>query len=124
MTLNPTPPPSAPPFAWAPVCALRDILPGLGVCALVEGQQVAVFNIGGQVYAVGNRDPFTGANVMSRGLTGSYTRGGVSRVKVASPLLKHAFDLETGESLDDPTVQLPTYAVRIEGGDVWIGSAV
>jgi nitrite reductase (NADH) small subunit len=124
MTLLPSAPPSAPQPTWTSVCALRDILPGLGVCALVRGEQVAVFHVAGQVYAVGNRDPYTGANVISRGLTGSYSRGGEARVKVASPLLKHAFDLATGESLDDPATALPTYPVRVEGGDVWIGSAV
>ncbi|WP_309570284.1 nitrite reductase small subunit NirD [Deinococcus sp.] len=124
MTLSLPSPPSATSLHWVQVCALRDILPGLGVCALIAGQQVAVFHVAERVFAVGNRDPRTGANVMSRGLTGSYTRGDETRLKVASPLLKNAFDLETGESLDDPSVQLPTYAVRVEGGEVWIGSAV
>lgn len=120
MTL--TAPPTHPPIPWTRVCALDDILPGTGVCALVAGQQVAVFRIGGRVYAIGNRDPFTGANVLSRGLTGSYTRNGETRVKVASPLLKHAFDLDSGLSLDDPRVSVPVYATRTEGGDVWTGS--
>lgn len=100
------------------MCAVHDILPGTGVCALVQGEQVAVFRVAGRVFALGNRDPFTGANVLARGLTGS--KG--DTLKVASPLLKHAFDLETGLSLDDPAVMVPTYAVRVEGGDVWIGS--
>lgn len=116
MTLTLTPPSSE--QTWTRVCALPDILPGTGVCALVRGEQVAVFHVAGRVFALGNRDPFTGANVLSRGLTGS--RG--DTLKVASPLLKHAFDLETGLSLDDPAVMVPTYAVRVEGGDVWIGS--
>ena len=107
---------------WTRICALSDILPGAGVCALVGGEQVAVFFVAGEVFALGNRDPFTGANVMSRGLTGSYVRGDVQGLKVASPLLKNAFDLRSGQSLDDPAVRLPVYAVRVDGGDVWIGS--
>ncbi|WP_161883116.1 nitrite reductase small subunit NirD [Deinococcus alpinitundrae] len=106
-----------PQLAFTRVCALTEIPDQLGVCALVGGQQVAVFRLGAQVYALGNRDPFTGANVISRGLTGSYGE----RLKVVSPLLKHGFDLETGLSLDKPEVALPTYPVRLEGGDVWIG---
>ncbi|WP_119674992.1 nitrite reductase small subunit NirD [Deinococcus sp. RM] len=120
MTL--TAPTTHPPIPWTRVCALEDILPGTGVCALIHGQQVAVFRVGGRVYATGNRDPYTGANVLSRGLTGSYTVSGETRVKVASPLLKHAFDLESGLSLDDPSVSVPVYAARTEGGDVWTGS--
>lgn len=110
------------PLTWTRICALSDILPGGGVCALLGGQQVAVFFVAGEVFALGNRDPFTGANVMSRGLTGSYVRGDVSGLKVASPLLKNAFDLRSGQSLDDPAVRLPVYAVRVDGGDVWLGS--
>lgn len=120
----PTAAPVAPgqPLTWTRVCALSDILPGTGVCALVGGRQVAVFSVAGEVFALGNRDPFTGANVMSRGLTGSYLRGDTQELKVASPLLKNAFDLRTGRSLDDPALGLPVYAARLEGGDVWIGS--
>ncbi|UBV45143.1 nitrite reductase small subunit NirD (plasmid) [Deinococcus taeanensis] len=120
MTLTQSP--SVPTLPWTRVCALADILPGTGVCALVHGEQVAVFHLAGRVFALSNRDPFTGANVLSRGLTGSYVRGGQTRFKVASPLLKHAFDLETGESLDVPGVHVPVYAARTEGGDVWTGS--
>lgn len=106
--------------SWTPVCALGDILPGGGVCALVGGQQVAVFRVAGRVFALSNLDPFTRANVLSRGLTGSYTAGGEERYKVASPLLKHTFDLETGRCLSDETVKIPTYAVRLEDGRIWI----
>jgi nitrite reductase (NADH) small subunit len=109
--------------AWTPVCKLSDILPGGGVCALVGGRQVAVFRLGGRVYALSNFDPFTRANVLSRGLTGSYMLSGEERYKVASPLLKHAFDLETGVCLSDSTVSVPAYAARIEEDRVWIGGA-
>jgi nitrite reductase (NADH) small subunit len=105
---------------WTPVCKLSDILPGGGVCALVGGRQVAVFRLGEQVYALSNFDPFTRANVLSRGLTGSYTAGGQERYKVASPLLKHAFDLNTGACLSDPAVSVPAYGARIEDGRIWI----
>lgn len=105
---------------WIPVCTLDDILPGTGVCALARGEHVAIFRVGDRTYAVSNRDPFTKASVLSRGLTGSYG----DRLKVVSPLLKHAFDLETGASLDDPTVSLATYPTRVEDGRVLLGLPV
>lgn len=114
----------SPSLTWTPICPQGALLPDAGVCALLGDKQVAVFLVAGQLYAVGNRDPYTGANVISRGLTGSYTRGGIERPKVASPLLKHTFDLETGEALGDPAVRLPVYPVRLTGGEVWIGLAV
>ena len=109
--------------AWTPVCRLSDILPGGGVCALVGGRQVAVFRMAGRLFAVSNFDPFTRANVLSRGLTGSYAERGQERYKVASPLLRHAFDLETGVCLSDPSVNIPAYAARTEDDRIWIGEA-
>ncbi|RDI94624.1 nitrite reductase (NAD(P)H) small subunit [Meiothermus sp. QL-1] len=105
---------------WVRVCYLEDILEGTGVCAKVEGEQVAIFRLEGQLYALSNHDPFTRANVLSRGLLGNHGE----RRTVASPLLKHRFDLRSGECLDDPQVRLPTYAVRCEEGEVWVGVPV
>lgn len=107
---------------WTAVCTLEQIQPGGGVCALLNGEQVAVFRLGGRAYALGNHDPFTGVGVLSRGLTGSYTaEDGQTRFKVASPLLKHTFDLETGQCLSEPLVRVPVYPLRLDGGSVWIG---
>ncbi|MBI0300297.1 nitrite reductase small subunit NirD [Streptomyces sp. PRKS01-29] len=95
---------------WFAVCELTDLTPGRGVAALLpDGAQVAVFlDRSGRAYAIANRDPFTGAYVLSRGLLGS--AGG--RPFVASPLLKQRFDLETGRCLDDETVTVQAYATR------------
>ncbi|PWI18549.1 nitrite reductase (NAD(P)H) small subunit [Streptomyces sp. Act143] len=96
--------------SWFTVCDLNVLLPGRGVAALLpDGRQVALFrDRAGKLYAVDNRDPFGGAAVLSRGLTGSLQ----GRPFVASPLLKQRFDLETGECLDDETVRIATYEVR------------
>ena len=69
--------------SWTRVCALEEIVPDTGVCALVGMHQVAVFRLGeDQVFAIGNHDPFSRANVLSRGIVGD--RSG--RPKVASPI--------------------------------------
>ncbi|MCL6733536.1 nitrite reductase small subunit NirD [Streptomyces neyagawaensis] len=95
---------------WLTVCDLSALLPGRGVAALLpDGEQVALFrDRAGTLYAIDNRDPFGGAAVLSRGLTGSHQ----GRPFVASPLLKQRFDLETGQCLDDETVRVRTYEVR------------
>ncbi|GAB2943519.1 MULTISPECIES: nitrite reductase small subunit NirD [Streptomyces] len=95
---------------WLTVCDLSALLPGRGVAALLpDGEQVAVFrDRAGTLYAVDNRDPFGGAAVLSRGLTGSHQ----GRPFVASPLLKQRFDLENGQCLDDEAVRIRTYEVR------------
>ncbi len=95
---------------WFTVCELARLLPGRGVAALLpDGRQAALFrDRSGKLYAIDNRDPFGGAAVLSRGLTGTHQ----GRPFVASPLLKQRFDLETGVCLDDESVRVATYEVR------------
>ncbi len=102
--------------AWVRICRLDDILPNTGVCCLLGREQVAVYRIGtgNGCRALGNFDPFSRANVLARGLVGD--RGG--RLKVSSPIYKQSFCLETGVCLDDPSVRIPTYDVRITAGHV------
>jgi nitrite reductase (NADH) small subunit len=107
---------TAPPAFWEDVCALEEVLPGSGVCALVAGQQVAVVRTCDTVYAIGNFDPFSKAFVLSRGIVGD--RGSVP--KIASPIYKQSFELATGKCLDDPRVQVPTYEVRVERGRILV----
>jgi nitrite reductase (NADH) small subunit len=103
-----------------PVCAVEAIPLEGGVAALVDGRAVAVFRThDGTVFALSNVDPFSGASVLSRGIVG--TRGEVPFV--ASPLHKQAFDLRTGQCLDDPAVSVPTYDVAVVDGVVLVGSA-
>ncbi|MEN2419087.1 nitrite reductase small subunit NirD [Streptomyces rimosus] len=100
---------------WLPVCDPSTLVPGRGVAALLpDGTQAALFlDRTGHPYAIDNRDPFTGAYVLSRGLTGTAN----GRLFVASPLLKQRFDLETGVCLDDPGVSVGVYRVREVGGE-------
>jgi NAD(P)H-dependent nitrite reductase small subunit len=108
--------------AWTPVCRYDHLIPGRGVAALlVDGTQAAVFRTGAdELFAVGNLDPFSGACVISRGLTGS--RGGGPTV--ASPMYKHVFDLRTGACLDGPAgpqdAALSVFPVRCIDGFVYV----
>jgi nitrite reductase (NADH) small subunit len=109
-------PPRASQAAWLPVCALDDIVPNTGVCALVRGQQVAVVRVGfgEDVYAIANFDPFSKAFVLARGIVGD--KAGVA--KIASPIYKQSFDLRTGKCLDDATVSVPVWPARVRDGRV------
>lgn len=110
---------------WIDVCNVDDLQPDSGVCALLNGEQVAIFwmpvlseaeGADAKVYAVGNYDPFGNANVLSRGLIGDI--GG--QPVVASPLYKQHYNLETGVCLEDESVKIPVYAIRIENGSVQV----
>jgi nitrite reductase (NADH) small subunit len=112
--------PSGTAGAWTPVCAVDDIVPNTGVCALVAGRHVAVFRVGqDQFYAIDNIDPKTGASVLSRGLIGSL--GG--RIVVASPLYKQHIDLSSGECLEDPAYAVQAHRVSVHAGQVSVALA-
>ena len=102
--------------SWKPVCSLDDLKEGLGVCALLDGHQVALFNVTGKVYAVSNHDPFSGSNVISRGITGDLQ----GRIVVASPIYKQHFELETGICLEDESVTLESYPTEVVDGQVMV----
>ena len=101
---------------WRAVCEPDDILPDTGVCADLDGKQVAVFRVDDVIYALDNRDPASGANVLSRGIVGDL--GG--EIVVASPIYKHHFSLVTGRCLEEPNYSVDTYPARIIAGKVWI----
>jgi len=103
---------------YAAVCRLEDLEVERGATALVHGQAVAIFRTyDNTIYALGNYDPFAKASVLARGIVG--TRGDVPFV--ASPMHKQAFDLRTGRCLDDETVSVPSYEVRVVDGVVQVG---
>lgn len=57
---------------WKAVCKVDEILPGTGVgVRLPEGQAALFRTRDGQLHALDNMDPFSRANVISRGLLGS-----------------------------------------------------
>ena len=96
---------------WTRVCALSDIVPDTGVCCLVAGKQVAVFrlSVGDRVLAIGNHDPFSRANVLSRGIVGDVS----GEIVVASPVYKNHFCLRSGRCLEDESWSVQSYAVRV-----------
>ena len=100
---------------WHRVCPLDELELAWGEAALIDGVQIALFRLdAATVYAVGQMDPATFANVMARGITGS--RG--SRPTIASPLHKEVYDLETGECYSNPGLSLPSFRTRTVDGFV------
>ncbi len=102
---------------WRDVCAIDAVLPGTGVAALIDGEQIAIVRTrAGEFAALSNFDPFSQAFVIARGIVGD--RAGVA--KIASPIYKQSFSLETGECLDDPSVRLQVFPIRVQGARVQI----
>lgn len=101
------------------LCGLDDLIVNAGVGLRYGGQQYALFYVPDteqKVFAVGNHDPFSKANVISRGIIGSIN----DRLVVASPLYKQHFDLITGQCLEEAEISLPVLPVSLVDGQVVI----
>ncbi len=105
-------------MAFTKVCNIEDIIPGTGVCARLNGEQVAIFRptTAEAVMAISNQDPFYQSNVLSRGLIVEHDE----QLWVASPLKKQRFNLETGACMEDVGMSVKSYKARIVKGSVEI----
>lgn len=109
----------APITQWRTLCGRNDLVANSGVVAWLDGTQVALFHLpDDQVYAIENRDPKSGANVIGRGIVGSLKGQRV----VAAPLYKQHFRLDDGQCLEDPQQKLRVWPARLNGDAVEIAS--
>ncbi|WP_394363624.1 nitrite reductase small subunit NirD [Cellulophaga lytica] len=90
-----------------------------GACVKYKNKQIAVFNFTreNKWYAFQNLCPHKMEMVLSRGMIGE----DMGTPKVACPLHKNTFSLETGENLNGTLDAIATYPVKIEDGFVYIG---
>ncbi|ARU88822.1 nitrite reductase small subunit NirD [Pseudomonas sp. M30-35] len=101
---------------WQSLCSRQDLVANSGVVAWADGAQVALFYVPSEVhakqlYALDNRDPKSGANVIGRGIIGSLA----GDLVIAAPLYKQHFRLEDGTCLEYPEQCLHTWPVRFSG---------
>jgi len=106
---------------WQALCSREDLVANSGVVAWVDGAQVALFYLPNeasdqQLYAIDNRDPKSGANVIGRGIVGQLA----GDLVIAAPLYKQHFRLQDGTCLEYPEQQLRTWPVRINGNAIEI----
>ena len=98
------------------VANLEEILPGQSRVVAVDGNEVALFNVDGACYAVGNRCPHR---------SGPLSRGKIEKVgetlAVRCPLHGWLFELATGRCLTRPSASTPRYPVRCENGEIFLG---
>ena len=99
--------------AWQKVADASDLPPGTSRVAYYAGDQVAMFNVGGELRAVSNRCPHA---------NGSLADGVVEDGSVTCPSHGSRFDLATGRPLEGPAARpLRTYSVRLEQNGVLLG---
>ncbi|MDA1060555.1 MAG: nitrite reductase small subunit NirD [bacterium] len=99
------------------ICKLNDITINTGVVALYNEKQVAIFRVSDtEIYAIDNFDPFSHANILSRGIIGQDQ----GQLFVASPLYKQRFNLQSGQCLDDEDVKINAYETKIIDQEIYI----
>ena len=92
------------------IAETRDVPPGQANCFQVEGESIAVFNVGGTFYAIEDTCPHSGAPL---------SQGFVEGTKVTCPWHGADFDLKTGAVLGPPAQKgVPSYKVVVEGDDI------
>ncbi len=100
------------------VCSLDELPPGSTRVVYHEGRQVALFNVGGQLYAIGNRCPHA---------RGPLSEGSVSdsECTVVCPWHYAKFDLKSGRVVDGiASSGVERYAVSVVDGVIQISDAV
>jgi len=113
---------SAAPPAWRALGSRADLVANSGVVAWHEGAHVALFHLpenpeGEQLFAIDNRDPKSGANVIGRGIVGNLK----GELVIASPLYKQHFRLADGTCMEYPEQSLRVWPARLNGDAVEIG---
>jgi nitrite reductase/ring-hydroxylating ferredoxin subunit len=94
------------------VASKNEVGPGQCVSVDVGGKPVAVFNVGGSYFAIGNTCTHQGAPL---------TDGTADSTAVTCPWHGARFDLRTGASAGPPApTGVPTYRVVVDNDDVKI----
>lgn len=99
-------------MSWVEICEAKRIPRDGGLRVDVAGHRVALFRIGSDVYALGDRCSHAEA---------SLSEGEIFDGEVECPRHGSAFDLKTGEPNALPaTDPVPVYDVKVNDGTVYL----
>lgn len=93
------------------VIAVSELAPGGAMEASVAGRPVALFNVDGRFYAIGN-------TCIHRG--GPLGQGSLDGQNVMCPWHAWSYDVTTGVSTANPELRVPRYDVKVEDGQVLV----
>jgi len=103
------------PDGWQRVAALADLADDAAFATTLGNRRIALYRLDGKVYVLD--DVCTHALAL-------LSQGFIEDGAVECPLHGARFDIATGRCLSPPaTVDLRTYAVRIEGDEVFVRAA-
>ncbi len=93
------------------VAALEEVPEDTGKMVEVDGQEIALYRQGGEVFALYNVCPHAG---------GPLAEGGVHDGRVVCPWHGWEFNLKTGACSFNSSIKQPIFKVKVEHGEVFI----
>ena len=111
-------------FERVSVAKMEEVPPGSSRLVTVDGREVALFNVGGRFYAIGNRCPHRSGPLV-RGQIEKVSEGeeGSTTLAVRCPIHGWLFELATGRGLTRDGASTPFYPVTCERGEICLGAA-
>ncbi len=98
-------------MAYERVLALAELPVGSSRLLTIERQQIALFNVGGRVYAIDNICPHR---------MGPLVQGRVENGVVACPWHGWRFDVRTGASVSHRGLSVACYGVEVRDGEIYL----
>jgi nitrite reductase/ring-hydroxylating ferredoxin subunit len=91
------------------VASLSELTPGSAKVVEVMGKSIALFNVGGTIYATDNTCLHQGGPLGEGQLMGEV---------VICPWHQWEYNVRTGENVEDRSLKVATFPVQVEGGDI------
>ena len=102
-----------PELEFVRAAALGTLPPGSAHAVMVGRYEVALFNIGGELFALENSCPHQG---------GPIADGWVEGVTVTCPWHAWCFNLRTGKMTLGEFATIPRFDVRVEGSEIFVST--
>ena len=96
---------------YVAVARTSDIAPGAAKAVVVDGREIAIFNVGGTMYALDNTCPHQG---------GPLAEGWIDGMHVTCPWHAWTFNLTDGKMTLGDFASVDAFAVRVEGDVVLV----
>ncbi|HMD86013.1 MAG TPA: Rieske (2Fe-2S) protein [Terriglobia bacterium] len=94
------------------VASTSDLKPGTAMTVAVNGIDIALYNVGGKIYATNNTCLHQGGPLGEGILEGEI---------ITCPWHMWEYNVCTGEKVGNNSIKLETYPVEVEGADIKVG---
>jgi nitrite reductase/ring-hydroxylating ferredoxin subunit len=91
------------------VASISELSVGSSKTVEVQGKVIALFNVGGKIYALDNTCLHQG---------GPLGEGRLEGEVVTCPWHMWEFNVRTGEKVGEPSLRVATYPVQVDGDDI------